>query len=734
MENIIIENENFILTLTADCTVRSLVNKKNGEECILSGVDLPFFSVTQDRPFNNEVKLAYMNKRTTFAANRVYREGERLVVGFEVIPYLAYVDVEIKDRYIAFTLSGFEVNMLDYPAAMEMPPITAFNLCQIAVEKRHNFGQWINVCHTEKSRVAVVSTSPYALCDNECIGNIRIVSARCQRDIKLVGVSAALVVTEPDAFLDAIEDIEHDYGLPGGVQSRRNDLINASIYWTNTICPENVLEHIKYCKMGGFRLMLINYQAFFKKYAFFETCGDCDFRDSYPKGIEDARYVIETVRAAGIIPGFHFLHTHIGLKTRYASPVADHRLNLKCHFTLCRPLDKTDDVIYVNECPARAPLGTPDITVREGEVVVENAGLNCQVLKFGGELIFYSGYSTEHPYCFTGCKRGYWDTNTVNHPEGEIGGVLDVSEYGGGMSAYLDQNSDLQEEYANKLAEIYKLGCEFIYFDGSEGTNLPYEFHIPNAQYRVYKAMGENPIFCEGAAKAHFGWHILSGANAFDIFPDEAFKKMIIKHPFKEALNMRYDYTRVNFGWWEFRKSTSVDIFEFGTSKAAALDCPGSVIFSLDALRTNPRTRDVLEVVRRWECVRATKWLTEEQKLMLSAPDKEFTLLINEKGKFELRECIKVNVAANNSRIGAYRFARCGENYVQLWDNESKSTLVIKAGLIASYTNELGGDAIEYTVKDGFAYLPVSNRAYIRFSCDINEQLSILEDAKILLD
>jgi len=41
------------------------------------------------------------------------------------------------------------------------------------------------------------------------------------------------------------------------------------------------------------------------------------------------------------------------------------------------------------------------------------------------------------------------------------------------MSAYLDQNSDLQEEYANKLAEIYKLGCEFVYFDGSEGTNLP---------------------------------------------------------------------------------------------------------------------------------------------------------------------------------------------------------------------------------------------------------------------
>ena len=56
----------------------------------------------------------------------------------------------------------------------------------------------------------------------------------------------------------------------------------------------------------------------------------------------------------------------------------------------------------------------------------------------------------------------------------------------------------------------------------------------------------------EGAAKAHFGWHMLSGSNAFDIFYPEEFKEKIDEYPAAEAPLMQRDFTRVHFGWWGF--------------------------------------------------------------------------------------------------------------------------------------------------------------------------------------
>ena len=724
---IILENDNFALTLNDDCTVRSLVNKMCGEECALN-ISMPLFSVVQDRPFNNEIKLSYMNKRTTFMANKVTRDGSRLTVGFELLPYRAYVDVAVRERYITFTLAGFEFDEGDYPTPMQKPPVKEFNLCQIAVDKSNKWGQWLNVCHTETSRIAVMSTSQNELCDSECLANIRVVRATAHADIKLIGCTAALVVTGKDDFLCAVEDIERDFNLPRGVESRRSELINASI-WTNSINPKNVDEHIALCKKGGFRLLLIQYPAFYKVTQFFDTYGDCEYNEHYPNGIEDIKLVLGKIRAAGIIPGYHFLHTHIGVRSKYVTPSADHRLNLKKHFTLSRDLGKDEtDTIYVNE----KPVGIPDENAKCYEfdgMMPTDYPYTCRILKFGTELIGYTGFSDEYPYRFTGCQRGYHHTDITPHRAGDIGGLLDVSEYTG-TSVYLDQNSDLLDEYGKKLAEVYNLGCEFVYFDGSEGVNLPYEYHIPNAQYRVYRMLKNPPIFCEGAAKAHFGWHMLSGANAFDVFPNEIFKKMIIEHPLTEAQIMKYDYTRVNFGWWEFNERTSPDLFEFGTSKAAACDCPMTVIFDLNMVNSNPRRDDVMEAVRRWEDVKASGWLTEERKKMLANRDKEYTLLIDEMGKYELSECQETSVG-NDKRVSAFIFERNDGLYASIWDNEGSSSVEINGIVISSYKKEIAGEDIPYSTDNGITVIDVSSKAYIKANCDRKTLIKLLSDAKI---
>ena len=113
MSFVILENKVFRWEIDEHACAQSLILKTSGEE-LLSKSRFPLFSVTQDRPFNNENKLIYMNKRTSNKANRLQQKGCELIVGFEVAPFEAIVEVDVKDEYISFTLKEFIVRPNDY--------------------------------------------------------------------------------------------------------------------------------------------------------------------------------------------------------------------------------------------------------------------------------------------------------------------------------------------------------------------------------------------------------------------------------------------------------------------------------------------------------------------------------------------------------------------------------------------------------------------------------------------
>ena len=98
-----IENSRFVLTLSDDCVAQSLVVKATGQECLQAPTAL--FTLTQDRPYNNEIKLIYPNKQTTFPANRIRREGNRLTVGFELVAFEAVIDLQETEDFIVIHLN-----------------------------------------------------------------------------------------------------------------------------------------------------------------------------------------------------------------------------------------------------------------------------------------------------------------------------------------------------------------------------------------------------------------------------------------------------------------------------------------------------------------------------------------------------------------------------------------------------------------------------------------------------
>ena len=715
--SIILENKHYVLKINEGGYAESLIHKASGEECLDTGAKTPMFSLTEPRLFNNELKLAHPHKRTTFLSNRIRYEDGKLVVGFNLIKFEANIGVTVKDDYIAFELLGYNISFEDFGyLRISPPPVESFRLLALPIKERKNFGEWLNVMSDERVCVNVLSTSPYAIVDSEKRENYRILTADALKSVKLEGTSAALIVSSPEEILDCIDSMECDFGLPRGAKNRRGDLIDASIFWTQEINPENADELIAYAKAGGFKLMLIYYNSFTKKVRLYDWCGDYDYDETYPRGDEDLKLVLDKIHAAGMHAGLHVLHTHIGKNTSYITPVCDRRINLSRHFTLAQPLSAEDTTVYVEENPTGTVMH-PDV----------------RVLRFNGELIYYDSYTTEWPYKFEGCKRGFWDTTVRAHELGTVGGLLDMSEYGG-VSAYLSQNSSLQDEIADKIKRIYDLGFEFMYFDGSEGVQPPYAFHVANAQYRVYKKLEKEPIFCEGAAKAHFSWHMLAGGNAFDIFSDEAFKTKIVEHPFEETERMAHDLTRVNFGWWAYRTTTQPDLTEYGMKLASSKNCPATYQMWIEALRECPRTQDVLEVMRRWEDVREKRLLTPEQKIALQDTEKEHILLINEQGEYELCEYKKLDTAAGgDTNVRAFTFKRLGKSYAVIWHTTGDGKLYLPLAPDAfKYEDELGGEIIAANDIDGGSVIPLSKRRYISTELSMDALVVALSAAKLI--
>lgn len=700
--DVVLENDRVRLSVGDDAVTKSMVLKETGEELLDVGEGLPLFSVTQDRPFNNEIKLVHPNKRTTFRANRVRREGSRLVVGFELVSYEAEIAVSERPEYVLFELKDFRLGEAGANRlTMTYPPVASLRMLQLPVRERKRFGEWMNVCSDDSAAVAVLGAEPYTWIDSERRGGCRMLTADACRDLKLRGAKCAIVAASTGAYLDCVDAFERDLGLPLGVASRRSAAINRSMYWSGSVTPANIDAHLDIARRGGFRMMLLYYTGVFATppgTIGYGGIGDYKLHPAYTNDYGALKAMLDKIKAAGITPGLHVLHTFAGFNSSLVRPVADPRLNLKTHFTLAKPLGKGEDDVFVFEDPSNCPTND-----------------RSRILAFGGEFISYRGFTTERPYRFTGIERGIHGTTVVEHQRGQIGGLLDVCEYGG-TSCYVDQDTDLQDEIAEKIARAYDCGFEFMYFDGSEGVSVPQGIHVANAQYRVWRKLRKKPLFTEGAAKSHFGWHHLSGANAFDVFPPETFKAMIVRWPLYEAPLMRADFSRLNFGWWgvmlpgtKLRDGTETigtqpDMWEFGTSRAAAWDCPISVQMYPPVISRHPRKDDLLDVIRRWEDVRARNWLTPAQKEALKSPTRQHHLYRDGKGGYELHE-IEMLVPETAKGLRAFMFERSGRRVVAYWhtSGEGDFTLALGSGGapvtlhaagIAYYETDLPAEAV----------------------------------------
>ncbi len=279
-----------------------------------------------------------------------------------------------------------------------------------------------------------------------------------------------------------------------------------------------------------------------------------------------------------------------------------------------------------------------------------------------------------------GCNRGDIHNMPSSYDQGTPFGLLDADTWN--MWVRFNQRTSIQKELAERIGKIWhEAGFDFIYFDGAEDVHQPYWFYTSMAQYELYKQLDPAPVFSEGALRSHFGWHILSRGNAFDIFRPEVVKEATRSHPLAEAKIVVNDFTSIDFGWVDYvapsEKTMGMqpDMYEYICSRGAAWDCPISIYGRLDQMEAHPRTDDNFEVTRRWENARIQGFFTKEQKDELKNPNQEHILLINEKGNFELLPHTQVmNIGNGNNNIRAFIFSRKNKTWV-VFDLSQKEVL-----------------------------------------------------------
>jgi hypothetical protein len=616
------------------------------------------FTLTQDRPYDNELQLAYPAEVTDFRPVEVKKQGDGLTVEFELVGYSAYIGVKITDAYIAFRLQKLTYHGYTSLRVKRKTPVDGTLFIQLPVRKRKNLGEWLNVMWDEDIAVNLLATDPYARIRAKERQGYNLFQAGTDNNVQLEDVGAALITTATPSLLDRIARVEEDFGLPQGVKSRRSQEYGYSYYEASTIAPEDAARHIQYAMQCGFRAMDVYYLAFASR------AGHFPWRPEYPHGMDDLKTVVAQIKNAGILPGIHIHYNKTHKQDAYVTPKPDPRLNLVESFSLAESINASATVIPVEENPRLCTLDD-----------------ERRILKIQNELVTYERYTSSPPYRFEGCKRGALGTQAFSHEMSSRVGLLDVDTWP--VFVRFTQNTGIQDEVAERLKDIYQqAGFEFVYFDGAEDVPPPYWYTVSRAQWIVNQKL--QPLFAEGACKSHFSWHILTRGNAFDVFKPEVIKAATRAYPGAEIKRAAKDFTSINFGWigyWAPDKDTigtQPDMLEYVTSRAAAWDCPIALQSDLQAMDAHPRTPDNLEVIRRWEEVRAQKWLTEEQKMSLRNLDQEHILLVDQRGQFVLAPCVQIERVAQADAPGrAFLFEYQGSMWVAYWHTSGEATLQI---------------------------------------------------------
>ncbi len=600
---VILETDSFVMGMDDTGNVIQFVNKETGKD---------YLDKTKRTPF-----AVLKGEGQSFTVKAVKYEGRVLTVDFGDVAGQVVLGIFPGPQKIVF-----EVQSVSWDKAEELLygeiPLTlkgtfedAFAVTPLALDLKTNCNQIPGLCSKVSGFIVY-------------------------KRFGFEGAKGAIIACPMDKIRESLKDAiksslelpQSDVGGPWALDAKVNQgsyLISTSEYVTE----ETVSQWIDVAKsIGATQIDLHGGHPF--RWGDFEVN-----RELYPRGRDSLKAVIDKIHEAGLYAGLHTYSFFIDKKTPWVTPVPDTRLASDCVFTLAEDMSSEDRNVIVEES-TEAMSAITGFFVR-----------NSATLRIDNELIIYKDVQKDAPFAFIECERGAYGTKVSTHKKGAK--VYHLKECFGLFVP--DVETTLFTEVIQRTADLYNYcGFDMIYLDALDGSDVlgggENAWHY-SAKF-VYELVRrlQKPAIMEMSTFSHHLWCVRSRMGAWDC-PMRG-KKEFVDYHIVSNHQWKYSFLPTNLGWWGIFDWDGVqpersmpDEFEYICAKALATNSSLSYVVGFTPKNLNSdKFQRFAKIARKYEELRLKDIVSESVKEKLIEPGAEFTLDVDESGKYQFRPVI----------------------------------------------------------------------------------------------
>jgi hypothetical protein len=426
--------------LTTDASAKSLLEKRTTHEWLAKGPGA-FSSVKKAGKY--------------FAATSLTHEGELWCAEFGAAAVQVDFRIAASAHYVVFEL-----------ARTRGEGVEEVQFAGLQVTCKENAGWWLGTWWNERFAVALIGLSDRV--NVQLLGNGGLV-ASVYPEFGMEGQRAVLVAAPTERFLDVVQEVERDFGLPsprlGGQWAKASRAVRTSYLFTD-LTEANVDETIRFAKLGGFEYIM-TYDSTWAKSLGSYPINTNNFR----RGEASLKATVDRCHAAGLKVGLHFLTSFVGKNDPLVRPRPDPRLLKDDQATLAADIDdKATEIMATGSLTSFPTKGA-----FYGDA---KAGFDIQI---DDELIQYRAIGGPGTNMFLKCTRGSAGTHAAPHKAG-----ANIHHLAERYGCYLaDLRTTLKDEISERIAGVInRCGFDMIYFDGGECNvaNGPFWYWVSQQQ------------------------------------------------------------------------------------------------------------------------------------------------------------------------------------------------------------------------------------------------------------
>jgi hypothetical protein len=555
------------LVIRSGAIVSSLTEKQNGKELLLPGSRQAFAAVRKGGRI--------------FEASAVERRGDLLHVTFGTSGVDANYRITVQTDYVVVELAAFHGDGIEQIFLMQLNVSPA------------NIGEPLSMRWDDDFAVCLMGLS--AQVNTQVAGRGLLASVYPELpgvDLgSMKGERVAIVAAPTPRFLEMVRKVERNFRLPsptlGGTWAKASQDVRTSYLFTD-LTEANVDETIRYAKLGGFRYILV-YSA-----SWSASLGSYPINTrNFPRGEGSLKAVIDKCHAAGLKVGMHMLTSFVSKDDALVQPKPNPGLLRNAEATLASDMSAVQKELAAASAPAGFPAGADATYGPASDMLIDD------------EIIHYGPINGAE---FTQCVRGYSGTKPAPHKAGAK--IYHLVEFAGSYLA--DLKTSLKDVISDRVALlINRCGFDMIYFDGGEvnGANGPGWYWVGPQQVQIW-GKSKRELLVQGSGITAWTWHIFSRGTSDD-YSAVAPKQYLDYHKIADSwMSYHNDFLPGELGWTGLLKdapdypATTPDEVEYYAVRMLALDSAVSLETSLDALKANGRTEEMLKLLGQYEQLR----------------------------------------------------------------------------------------------------------------------------------